>query len=297
MDVEMAGCVQSVRIREALVEDVPRITGLYQADGFPLAWGDSLRSFYLFTCVLATRGRTLIALANGEMAGHLEVVLAGSASGEGRDGFITALEIGKGWRRRGIARALVGEACRWVRSRGGAHLGVVPEDEAALAFYRAVGFVPGTDLIDIDVRVSRAQQTLTPPLRPVRALAPAERPWRGRRHVAGMILPAAYCWARTVLAAPWNLPEAENTGGWELEGGAVLLADPTLLHLLLPEGTDPCAAQSQDWWSTLLQLRADNRDGFAHTVVSRSVGECLGWLRAGAGHDVHETVLMVRNCG
>jgi RimJ/RimL family protein N-acetyltransferase len=80
---------------------------------------------------------TLVAVADGEVAGSIHVEV--SRFGFGEIGMAVARE----WRGRGVGSALLAAAIDWARDRG-LHklvLGVFPHNAAAIALYRKYGFV------------------------------------------------------------------------------------------------------------------------------------------------------------
>jgi RimJ/RimL family protein N-acetyltransferase len=81
--------------------------------------------------------RTLVAVADGQLVGHIAVFE--SSFGYGEIGMLVVA----GWRGRGVGSSLVAAAIDWARAHE-LHkltLGVFPHNEAALALYRKFGFV------------------------------------------------------------------------------------------------------------------------------------------------------------
>jgi RimJ/RimL family protein N-acetyltransferase len=80
---------------------------------------------------------TLVAVARGEVVGELRV--EPNWFGFGELGMMVASE----WRGQGVGTALVAAAADWARARGlhKLSLGVFPQNAAAIALYRKVGFV------------------------------------------------------------------------------------------------------------------------------------------------------------
>jgi RimJ/RimL family protein N-acetyltransferase len=80
---------------------------------------------------------TLVALGGTELVGELRV--EPSWFGFGEIGMMVASD----WRGRGVGTALVEAAIEWARARGlhKLSLGVFPQNDAAVALYRKLGFV------------------------------------------------------------------------------------------------------------------------------------------------------------
>ncbi|HET6945586.1 MAG TPA: GNAT family protein [Gaiellaceae bacterium] len=82
-------------------------------------------------------GRTLVALGEGEIVGHIVVI-------ESSFGFAEiGMMVERRWRGRGVGAALVAAAIERARARG-LHklaLSVFPHNEAAVALYRKFGFL------------------------------------------------------------------------------------------------------------------------------------------------------------
>jgi len=82
-------------------------------------------------------GSTLVASAQGDAIGLLFVIQSGFGFGE------IGMMVAADWRGRGVGTALVDAAIAWARAHG-LHkltLEVFPQNGAALALYRKVGFV------------------------------------------------------------------------------------------------------------------------------------------------------------
>ena len=80
--------------------------------------------------------RTLVALAAGEVIGHIIVIESGFGFGE------IGMMVARDWRGRGVGSALVAAAIEWGRENG-LHkltLSVFPHNEAAIRLYRKFGF-------------------------------------------------------------------------------------------------------------------------------------------------------------
>jgi RimJ/RimL family protein N-acetyltransferase len=80
---------------------------------------------------------TLVALAGGEIVGHLHIDESGFGFGE------IGMMVAADWRGRGVGTELVAASIEWARARG-LHkltLSVFPHNEAAIALYRKFGFV------------------------------------------------------------------------------------------------------------------------------------------------------------
>ena len=80
--------------------------------------------------------RTLVALAAGEVVGHIFVIESGFGFGE------IGMMVARDWRGRGVGSALVAAAIEWGRENG-LHkltLSVFPHNEAAIRLYRKFGF-------------------------------------------------------------------------------------------------------------------------------------------------------------
>lgn len=86
-------------------------------------------------------GAYLVAVVDGEVVGSLGLVRETHASTRHVASF--GLIVAENHRGRGIGKALLGQAIRWAESMGvrKLELAVYPDNEAALALYRAFGFV------------------------------------------------------------------------------------------------------------------------------------------------------------
>jgi ribosomal protein S18 acetylase RimI-like enzyme len=280
------------RVRLADAADIPAITAMYRFDGFPHAQGDPERAQFHYACVRSVGGRVLIAVEGEAVVGHLELLLSQEAPPLGRYGYLEALEVRVDRRRRGVGRALVAAAKALTGAAGGARLETVPEDAAAMAFYTATGFRPGTRYVDLDLSVPPAALLGAATLG--RPLPPGARPWLRLRHVAGHQYAAPYCWARAFLAGCWGLPEAAGTGAWELrDSAAVVLADPWLVHLFLPPDLAPESDEAWPAWQAMLALRAGGtREGYVRTVVATSLADRLRLLEHWPGSTAEPFTLL-----
>ncbi|MGI8913574.1 MAG: GNAT family N-acetyltransferase [Chloroflexota bacterium] len=261
----------------ATAADIPAITAMYRADGLHHAQGDPARASYYYATVRSLGGKVLVAIDGDQVIGHLELLLCQEAPPLGRYGYLEALEVRTDRRRRGVGRTLVDAAKALTRAAGGTRLETVPEDAAALAFYQAAAFRPGTPYVDLDLATAPDGLCGVAPLG--LPLPPGARPWRTLRHVAGRQYAAPYCWARAYLADCWDLPEAEGTGAWQLQDSeAVVLADPWLVHLFLPSSLAPESDDAWPAWQAMLALRAGSREGYVRTVVTADLAERLRLL-------------------
>lgn len=265
------------RIRPADAADIPAITAMYRFDGFPHAQGDPARAGFQFGSVRAAGGCVLIAEEGDAVVGHLELLNCHEAPPLGRYGYVEALEVRADQRRQGIGRALLETAIERTRAMGGARLETVAEDAVSAAFYGSVGITTRAQYLDLDLYVP--PEALAGASLLGLALPPGFRPWLTYRHVAGRQYPAVYCWTRAFQAGQWMLPEAEGTGAWLLpDSGAVVLADPWLVHLFIPPNVAPDSSHVWPAWLAMLGLRAGRREGYVRTVVEAGLAARLRLL-------------------
>jgi ribosomal protein S18 acetylase RimI-like enzyme len=80
---------------------------------------------------------TLVAVANGEIVGSLDVEVSRFGFGE------IGMAVARDWRGRGVGSALLAAAIAWSRERGlhKLSLSVFPHNAAGIALYRKFGFV------------------------------------------------------------------------------------------------------------------------------------------------------------
>ncbi len=280
-------------IRAATAVDVPAITTMYQANGLPHAQGDPARAAWQFASVRAMGGKVLVAVEGGAVVGHLELLLCQEAAPLGRYGYVEALEVRQDRRRRGIGRALIDAASKITVSAGGTRLETVADDARAAAFYAATDFQAGMHYLDMDLAVPAEDLSGAAARGPL--VQPGARPWIVLRHIAGRQYPASYCWSRAHLASHFGLPEAEGTGAWRLpDSGAVVLADPWLVHLFLPPGIPPDSSDAWPLWQAMFALRADRREGCVRTVVAGELAARLGLPERWPGSTTDEFTLLVR---
>lgn len=127
------------RVRVALPEDAPAISALVCEFN-----GEVLQPEQLSRRMAEAEGIETAFLAElaGELAGLLVLRIVPALSGPEDLAEITELCVRPLARRRGIGSTLVKAAFRYARRRGSReiHLLVDPENEAALAFYEALGF-------------------------------------------------------------------------------------------------------------------------------------------------------------
>jgi ribosomal protein S18 acetylase RimI-like enzyme len=296
--------------RAGTLADVPAITAMYRRNGFTVAQGDPAYAGFYFTALRAAGGEALVAVEGdgadgsgpGEVVGHLELLLCAEAPPLGRYGHVEGLEVRADRRRRGIGRALLAHAARLTRAAGGTRLEVWTGDgnAPAQALYAGAGFAPGPRYLDVELAVPAADLAGAAPLGP--RLEVGARPWEGRRHVAGRQYPAAYCWWRGHLAPGWGLSYGDpaSCGAWPLPGTtgagppAVVLADPWLVHLLLPQEMEPDAPAVWPAWLALLGLRAGGPERPVRTVVAAGLAERLGLLGRWPGRVVEAFTLLTQ---
>src|SRR5205823_4784767 len=94
-------------------------------------------------------GRVWMMHGEGELRGYAVLAFGFDLEYGGRDAFLTELYIAPGHRRYGAGRAALAEIERLAREAGvhAVHLQVRPENEAARALYRHVGFVESPRLL------------------------------------------------------------------------------------------------------------------------------------------------------
>jgi ribosomal protein S18 acetylase RimI-like enzyme len=303
--------------------DVPAITAMYRRNDFTVAQGDPACAGYYFTALRAAGGEALVAVeaaaggggaggAGGgggagvgereEVVGHLELLLGDEAPPLGRYGHVAGLEVRADRRRRGIARALLAHAAGLTRAAGGTRLEVWTDDDnaPALALYAGAGFAPGPRYLDLELAVPATDLAGAAPRG--RRLEVGARPWADLRHVAGRQYPAAYCWWRGHLARGWGLPygDVAGCGAWRLGGAgdpgppAVVLADPWLVHLLLPPGLAPDAPEAWPAWLGMLKRRAGASARPVRTVVAADLAARLDLLARWPGRVVEGFTLLAQ---
>ncbi len=260
-------------IRAATEQDIPHITAMYRFDGFSHLWGDPARASWLYASIQASGGAALIAVEHGAVTGHLDYGLSEEPLPAGRYGSVTSLEVRTDYRRQGVATALLHESFARMREARASRVEVVAEHQGARALYHTAGFTPYKLLDDLDLLIPPDDlRDAAPTGQP---LTSSDQPWRSLQHVAGHLFPAAYSWQRAFLAAQWHLPEAEGCGAWRLAGGAVIFADPWLVHLFMPSTRAAIRPEVWPLWLSTFALRASNHDGWVRTVLPHTTARAL----------------------
>ncbi len=261
-------------ILRATPTHLPAITALYQADAFPYAWGDAQWTALLFESTEASGGFTLVAIQDDQIVGHLELSL--EHDGDQSSGFITALEVHHRIRRHGIGRALIEVATHTLTQQGIDSLQVFAEDQAAAAFYTALGFIPNDIFWNLTIDTAQGL--------PPTVIAHRQYPMRtwqhnfdSYRHCAGQFLPAHYCWERSRRARAFNFTEAEGTDTWILESGALLIRDIRLTHLLLPPSLHPLAPETVPSWMALIYTAHKRGASYLRIFTSPEAAIALEW--------------------
>ena len=135
-----------IDVRDALPADVPVVRDVFRAASWSNE-GDRVLfaehpEFLDWADDAVAEGRTRVASIDGLVVGFATYV-AMDGRLEVEDLFVEP-----GAMRRGVARRLIDDLVAIGRDRGVAHLGV-DANEHAVAFYRAVGFVPG-DVVPLE---------------------------------------------------------------------------------------------------------------------------------------------------
>ena len=135
-------------IRPAVAADLPALQRVYRAaslsnaDDAPVLLARP--EYLVFAGDGIATGRTLVALAGPPRSGRL-VGFATLAAGPAGGPELEDLFVDPAWHRRGVARHLVRHIVNAARDAGGRRLWVTGNSHA-LAFYRAVGFVPSDQI-------------------------------------------------------------------------------------------------------------------------------------------------------
>ena len=277
-------------IRVATSADVPAITAMYRFDGFFHAWGDTERAAWLFSSVATSGGQTLIATTADAVVGHLEYLHCHEAAPSGNYGHIAALEVRVDQRRRGIATELLHGACQRLRREGAERVEVVAEDERSAALYAQLGFRPRATYVDLDLAIPLDDLADAMPYG--ESLAASERPWETLAHIAGRRYPAVYSWARAFLAAHWRLPEATGCVAHRMRSGAVVFADPWLVHVFLHPETDATSPELWPLWLAAFRLRAAQHEGRVRTVLMSERAHALRLLERWPASEAEEFTLL-----
>jgi ribosomal protein S18 acetylase RimI-like enzyme len=120
-------------IAEAQRADEAAVTALWEACGLTRPWNDPASDFRL-----AVDGATSVILVLRDEAGLAASVMTGF---DGHRGWVYYLAVARGRRRRGLGREMMAAAEAWLRARGVPKIQLMVRDdnEAALAFYEALG--------------------------------------------------------------------------------------------------------------------------------------------------------------
>ncbi|WP_439545953.1 GNAT family acetyltransferase [Sandarakinorhabdus sp.] len=116
------------------VEAIPAAVGLWEAAGLTRPWNDPL----------ADARRALAGPASTVLAAYVGARLAGTVmvGHDGHRGWVYYLAVADDCRRAGHGRALMVAAMNWLREAGAPRLNLMvrKDNDAALGFYRALGF-------------------------------------------------------------------------------------------------------------------------------------------------------------
>lgn len=120
-------------IAEAQAADEAAVTGLWEACGLTRPWNDPVRDFRL-----AIEGATSVILVLRGDTGLAASVMTGF---DGHRGWVYYLAVARERRREGLGARMMAAAEAWLRVRGvpKIQLMVREDNEAALAFYEALG--------------------------------------------------------------------------------------------------------------------------------------------------------------
>lgn len=150
-------CAIAVSVRTGRLQDLPAVGDLWEGlmdyhlrlDARYERGRGSRDAFlrYLKTTTLKSPDHVLlVAEAEGEIAGFLaaRVEYGGPIFARPDFGYVTDTSVSPAFRRLGVARALFDEAREWFQARNLASIrvSVSTENEAAMAFWRDVGFRP-----------------------------------------------------------------------------------------------------------------------------------------------------------
>lgn len=120
-------------IAQAGAADEAAVTRLWEDCGLIRPWNDSARDFRL-----AIEGTTSAILVLRGEAGLAASVMVGF---DGHRGWVYYLAVAPGRRRQGLGAGMMAAAEAWLRARGAPKIQLMVRDdnEAALAFYEALG--------------------------------------------------------------------------------------------------------------------------------------------------------------
>ncbi len=140
-----------IEIRDAVVADAPRVVAMWHrltedeggtARGFTeeIFLRDGLGADAAFSCLIA---EAVAPDATREIAGYLTMVPHYDSDALARGSHVCDLYSERGYRRQGVARALLGEAARRTAARGGVFLtwNVLAKNARAVAAYKRLGRV------------------------------------------------------------------------------------------------------------------------------------------------------------
>ncbi len=131
-----------IEARLATVDDIPAMVDILVAVADERMWigteppVDRERRAHLFEEAISGEGAAFVAVAGGDVVGHLGVHGQGGARDFG-------MAVADGWRGKGAGSALMRAAVAWAREQPDVHklcLEVWPHNGAALALYRRHGF-------------------------------------------------------------------------------------------------------------------------------------------------------------
>jgi RimJ/RimL family protein N-acetyltransferase len=128
--------------RPATIDDIPAMVDILVAVAAERMWigteppVDRERRAHQYEAAIGGEGAAFVAVADGEVVGHLGV----HGSSGARD---LGMAVADGWRGKGAGSALLAAAVAWAREQPDVHklgLEVWPHNGAAIALYRRFGF-------------------------------------------------------------------------------------------------------------------------------------------------------------
>ncbi|MBI3947357.1 MAG: GNAT family N-acetyltransferase [Armatimonadetes bacterium] len=181
-------------LREAVPDDAEAIAAMYQ-ETWPLYWAtvDDVR--FQFEVLSRIGGQVLVALCGERVVGHCEFIPTHEPPPYGYWGYLEALEVHRGFQRRGIGTALVREAIRRCSELGCAWFGTSPDDERSEGLYRKVGMTHVDRRLVTEFEIHG--EVPAPAVGAAEELGVVERPWATFLHVLGRLHCAPYWWAMT----------------------------------------------------------------------------------------------------
>jgi len=210
---ELSDCVHFIDIHCPELKGLPKRERLGRCGW----WGDEEACAFLLRLYRGLGGEVFVAELNGEMVGEVEVLPHDDCLLDPR-AYVNVLWVRKGFRGRGVGRALISAASGWARSEGYERLDTIPE-EGSVTFYRKLGFKVVATQCKAEKRLVR--KGVIPDLKCCEDVRAQDAP-SGKTLVAGTYRPGLFSWfvAWFDTHTRYRTPVAYEVRCPSLEGGA-----------------------------------------------------------------------------